>query len=296
MTSIADIIQKNRPHLSANSIKTYSSILINLWKRKHTGEVNLSWFEDQDAVLDQLKDVPPKNRKTILASLVVFCKDKKCVKYQEQMKNDRTKTDTETKQQTMTESQKENWVNPDDIQHIFNNLQTQTKPLWKKENLSMNDFQQLQGTVILAVLGGIYIPPRRALDFCAMKIKGEINRDSDNYMHKNTLVFNQFKTSKHYGQQTVPIPPKLAYILREWIKINPTEWLLFDTKKQPLTSVKLNQRFSALFGGKKVGVNMMRHTYLTDMYKNTPALAQLDTIATEMGHSVNEALQYVKKN
>ena len=42
-------------------------------------------------------------------------------------------------------------------------------------------------------MGGIYIPPRRSLDYVCFKIKN-INRDEDNYLDKNEFVFNKYKT------------------------------------------------------------------------------------------------------
>jgi hypothetical protein len=39
---------------------------------------------------------------------------------------------------------------------------------------------------------------------------------------------------------------------------------------------------------------MLRHIYLTDKYKDIPALKELKKTAAEMSHSVSEALEYVK--
>ena len=147
----------------------------------------------------------------------------------------------------------------------------------------------------MCLLGGVYIPPRRSKDYVDFKIKN-IDKTKDNYLEKNKLVFNSYKTAKTYGQQVVDIPVQLKNILTKWIKINPTDYLLFDSNMNKLSSVKLNQRLNKIFGEKKVGVNQLRHTYLTDKYLHT--IAQKDEIKEtmgEMGSSSNMLDTYVKK-
>lgn len=117
-------------------------------------------------------------------------------------------------------------------------------------------------------MSGVFIPPRRSLDYCEFKIKN-INKDVDNYLDKNKLVFNRYKTAKTYGQQTIDIPIQLKNIITKWSKINPTDYLLIDTNGNKLNSVKLNQRFNSIFGGKKIATNQMRHTFLSGKYAET---------------------------
>jgi hypothetical protein len=40
---------------------------------------------------------------------------------------------------------------------------------------------------------------------------------------------------------------------------------------------------------------MLRHIYLTDKYKDVPALAEMEKTAENMGHELSMALKYVKK-
>ena len=80
------------------------------------------------------------------------------------------------------------------------------------------------------------------------------------------------------------------------MKVNPTDYLLFDTNMNPLTSVKLNQRLNKLFEGKKVGVNSLRHTYLSDKYGSTiQTTKDLATDLTNMGSSMSQAQTYIKE-
>jgi len=57
----------------------------------------------------------------------------------------------------------------------------------------------------------------------------------------------------------------------------------------------LNQRLNRIFGGKKVGVNNFRHTYLTDKYAETSKKnKELSEDMSDMGSSQNMAINYIK--
>jgi hypothetical protein len=133
----------------------------------------------------------------------------------------------------------------------------------------------------------------RSKDFVDFKIKN-VDKTKDNYLEKNSIHFNSYKTAKCYGEQVVTIPPILKNILNKWIKINPTEYLLFDSNMNQLSSVKLNQRLNKIFD-KKVSVNQLRHTYLTDKYaKTSEENKALANDMTDMGSSKNMADTYIK--
>jgi hypothetical protein len=40
---------------------------------------------------------------------------------------------------------------------------------------------------------------------------------------------------------------------------------------------------------------MLRHIYLTNKYKDIPALSKMEEVAADMGHSVSTAMEYIKK-
>ena len=202
----------------------------------------------------------------------------------------------EIQKQELTPEQEASWVSQSDIKNVVDDLATHAKMLYTKcstGKLKPTDLQDIQKYVLMAVSSGLYIPPRRLLDYCCFKIKN-INKAEDNYLDKNTFVFNKFKTAKTYGPQTIEIPKELKAIIVKWIKINPTDYLFFDTNMNCLNSVKLNQRYNAIFGG-KVSVNNFRHSYLTAKFGHT--IAQKKDIAetmNEMGTSENMLTTYCK--
>jgi integrase len=120
--------------------------------------------------------------------------------------------------------------------------------------------------------------------------------DKDNYIRNKGFCFNSYKTYKTYGQQNIEVPKSLMTIIRKWIKINPTDYLLFDNNYNKLTNVKLNQRLNKLFDG-KISVNQLRHTFLTDKYQDMIETKQeLEKDFKDMGSSILQEKVYIKKN
>jgi hypothetical protein len=212
------------------------------------------------------------------------------------MMNDIKKYNTDISKQTMTDYQKENSTNKDDITALWNEYKKNAEVLYKKTALTPSDYQEIQTYIILSLLGGLFIPPRRALDYCSFRIKHILEPEKYNYIDGNNMVFNVYKTAKTYGQQSIPMPKPLKAILTKWIKRNPTDYLLFDTQFKPLTAVKLNQRLNKIFDGKHISINALRHAYMTDKYGDTIKTKQdMYDDFKGMGSSVNMECVYIQK-
>jgi integrase len=122
-----------------------------------------------------------------------------------------------------------------------------------------------------------------------------VDKEKDNYIDKNDFVFNAYKTSKNGSiQQRVPIPKTLKALLNKAIKVNKYDYLLVSTTGEKLSSIIITQRLNKLFGS-KTSTSMLRHIYLSNVYKDVPALKEMKELADNMGHDVSTALQYVKK-
>jgi hypothetical protein len=292
---IKDYIKKKRSTLSDSSLTTYASVLKSLYK-KIFGEGKIDWdkFDDTKEVLNFLKDVPPNKRKTILSALVIVTGK---ADYRDKMLSDVRDYNKEIQKQEKTPTQEENWVDDKQVKEVFEALKTDAIALMKKKTaLKPSDLQDIQNFILLALLGGVFIPPRRSKDFCDFKIKN-IDDKKDNYLKKGKMIFNSYKTFKTYGTQEVELPKPLFSILNAWIKLNPTDWLLFDTNMNHLTPVKLNQRLNKIFDGKKVAINALRHSYLTGKYADTIAKnKEISETMTEMGSSKGMLTTYVKED
>jgi integrase len=294
MTSIIkDEIIKLKPNISPSSVNTYNSILKNLYKRVFGDkEIDLKNFEKTAPIINYLRDLEPGKRKTILASLVVITDNKR---YRDLMMTDIEQYKSNESQQLKNDKQNESWVDTSDIDTLLTDLEHNATTLYKKKTLTPSDLQDIQNYIILCVLSGRYIPPRRSKDYVDFKIKG-IDQDKDNYISKKNMIFNSYKTAKTYQRQEIPIPPELIKILNKWIKINPTEYLFFDSGGKKLSNVKLTQRLNKIFG-KKASVNQLRHTYLSNKYQDTIKLnKEMADDMKAMGSSRAQEQIYIKKD
>jgi integrase len=288
------LIQEKRPSISKTSLKTYESILRNLYYKVYPDDedITIKKFDNSDKIISFLKQLPSNKRKTVLASLVVITDNKD---YRELMLDDIKEYNKEQAKQTKTKEQEENWIEQEDLNKVFEELAKNAKLLYQKDKLTPSDYQEIQSFIILCLLSGRFIPPRRSKDYVNFKIKN-IDKSIDNYIDKNDLVFNSYKTVKTYGQQRIELPKALKTILNKWIKINPTDYLLFDTSFNPLSNVKLTQRLNKLFG-KKVSVNGLRKSYLSENFQPLIKLNKdlADTMG-QMGSSKAQETIYIKQN
>ena len=295
MFDLSDYIKSKRDTLSPSSLKTYTSILYSLYRTVFDDkEIDPKNYDDTEKILSFLKDLPANKRKTILSALVVITNDKK---YRDVMLGDIQTYTHNVEKQEKTPEQEKSWVDFSDIKTVWEELKSNADLLYKKKDLKSGDLQQIQNFIIISLLGGIFIPPRRSLDYVCFKVK-DVKQDEDNYLDKSTLVFNKYKTAKCYGQQKVAVPIQLKNILNKWIKSSGNEYLLFDTNGSPLTSVKLNQRMVKIFDGKKAGVNIMRHSYLSEKFQDSIKLnKEMDDVSKQMGTSKDMVVHnYIKKD
>lgn len=291
---IKEFIKQKRPTLSASSVTTYASILRSLYKKVFGNkEFDPDDFEKTTEVLKYLADLPPNRRKSILSGLVVITNN---TKYRDQMLEDIKEYNKEISLQKKSEAQEESWVTEEDIKAVYADLKRNADALYKKTNKTVADLQQIQNYIILSLLGGVIegYPVRRSKDYCDFRIRN-IDKTKHNYLEGNTAHFNSYKTAKFYNEQQIAVPTKLKNILKKWIALNPTDYLLFDANLNPLTSVKLNQRIQRIFDGKKVGVNGLRHSILTEKFGDTIAKQkEIAKVMSDMGSSPAQLTTYVK--
>lgn len=294
MEQIKDTITKNRPHIAPSSVKTYCSIVSNLYKyMKKTQDLDgcVEYLtKHPKEVLEYLKDKDGSKRKTMLASLVVLTEKHPAVElYRKQMLDDAHKHNDKEKDQEKTESQKENWITQEELKKIYGDLDKESRPLLSKNSLKPNEFQRLQNFVILSLY--VLQPPRRLMDYTELKLKNAT--DEDNYISKTKFIFNKYKTAKQHGKEEIPINPKLKFILDKWKKLNPHDYLLVGMTDKKFSSSQLQQRLNSILG-KKASVNILRHSFLSDKYKDIN-IRDMEETAEAMGHSKEQAMLYVKK-
>lgn len=290
-------ITKHRPNLSDSSLKTYRSILTNLYKKiKPDEKYDKHYFMTHPRqTIEFLKDIKPSLRKTTLSALTVYTLDDDRVSnlYKVQMMADGKFSKEETMNQEKTEKQTDNWITQDEVIKIYNSLEKVIKPIFNDSStLSTRDLEKIQDYIIASVY--VLIPPRRLMDYSEFKLKDFIENE-DNYMKNGIFYFNKFKTAK-FKKDSFKVPTKLKNLIQKWGKITNSPFLLFQSrnKDKQISPSFLNSTLHRIFG-KKISVNNLRHSYLTEYYKDTPALKDMNELADQMGHTVNTALEYVKK-
>lgn len=296
MKELAELILKNRPHLSEGSVKTYVNCLKNLFRTvwgDHTEFNHKLFFADAKKVMDHLASVKFNVRKTVLSAIICISKDEKesvVEAYRKQMIEDSQKYNTMEKENKMTETQKENWIPWAEIIEKRDTLKQKVYWVMSSEKHDRENLLELQKYILLCCY--TMIPPRRAKDFAEMKYS-DYDEKKDNYYHKGTLHFNDYKTARFYGHQSFRVPKTLEILLNKWIKKLPDDqcYLFADYAGKKLTSSSIGKIFNSIFK-KNVSVNMLRHSYITDNLG--PEVRALEAKAKEMGQSTAQQKLYIK--
>jgi hypothetical protein len=200
------------------------------------------------------------------------------------------------KQQKASPDEKQNWITINEIQQKYNEYLQAVLPMLKNK-ASINE-RTIVEFFILALMSGIAgIPPRRSLDYADMKIRN-YNKDIDNYYENGKMVFNQYKTFKQYGRVVIDVKimaPDLNILIKKWMKINKTDYLLYSSNGNKLSNTQLYQYNNKIWG-KNVSTNIYRHVYLTEFYKQPRTYMEMEKMASYLGHSINQSMLYVKND
>ena len=201
------------------------------------------------------------------------------------------KVNDDYKNQKMNEKQKDNWISVNEIKEKYNVLSVDANlMLNKKKILNENIMMEF---LLMSFLGGVVIPPRRSLDYSEMKIRN-YDVKTDNYYKGNKLYFNKYKTVKTYGLQILELPKELNNVLKRWIKINTNDYMIYSSNNKKLSCPQITRILNKVFG-KNISTSMLRHIYLTNVYKDVPQINKMENLANEMGHSVSTAMEYIKR-
>jgi hypothetical protein len=247
-----------------------------------------------------LKDTPSARRKSILAALVVLTNNDK---YRPLMKSDSELYEREINENKKSDKQIKNWVTQQEIKNKLGQMKKVSEIYWKLPNITMEHIQFIQNYVLLCLMSGQFVLPRRSMDWAEMKIRNYDRREvggTDNFFNGRHFIFNKFKTVKTFDSQKIDCPSALQKILKKWIPLiaRNCDYLLFDYNGAKLSPIKIAQRLNKIFG-KNVSVNILRHSFISEQYKEKTlselSVNEIQNNATKMGHSMNTHLQYIKK-
>lgn len=301
--SIINKYKENKPNLSDASIKTYISMLITMYRKiinDNSGKIpHFTWFVDNiHTILEHLKDYHPSKRKTLLSAIITMgiLDDEYTKELKKIMNEDMLVVKTFYQSQEKTSTQAENWITQDEIKKIYLGLENDAKYYFQKAKkfpLSPQEKNQLQKYIILSLF--VLLIPRRVQDYIFFKIRN-VDKTKDNYKEGLWFYFNKYKTAKTYGTQRIQIGNKLNNIYNRWLSINDTDYLLYDfAKNEPLSASRFVYIMNNIFGNKKISVNILRHSYLTEKLSGIPEIKALKELQYQMGHNLENQLEYIKK-
>jgi len=309
---VIELFQKLKDkNLSDKSTNLYVKYLINLNNKESFN--NLMFLKNTDDILKKLEKYSDNTKKTILSaitSILSLYNDKPVYKklhkfYFELMMNkatDMKNIDSNVK----TEKENKNWIEWEEIITIRERLKNDVSEFVNNKIISVAQYNKLLSLLVLSLY--TLTPPRRNVDYIDMYFINH-NKDSldsnKNYLdYKNKkFIFNNYKTNKKYGLQSLEIPNDLLEIIDLYLKhhpLNPDKKLLFKKNIEfrflvfsdgsPFNLNSTTRVLNKLFDGKRVGSSMLRHIYLSSKYN----IDEMKKDADAMGHSVEEQRNYMK--
>ena len=290
---LTESLKIKRPNLTANSLKSYTSMLWNLNKSLFDKEkLFLEDYNDTEKVLEYLQTKPISTYRTILSSLVVLTGND--VYRQMLLKKNKEYSDEKDKNE-MNDKQKDANMTQEEITMKYVETAEEARKLYrKKDQITREDKQIIQNQIIMALMSGIFMPPRRLIDFTEMKIKN-IDKEKDNWIDfkKKEIHYNVFKNSARVGEQVEPLPDALAKVLKKWIKINTSDYMLFNVEGKKLSNVTLFDRVKKITGTNN---NAFRHSFISEKYQPLIEMkGNIKTDLTAMGSSPDVLNHYLQK-
>lgn len=317
-----DIIKEaidNKRNIKPNSLKAY---LISLQKThdfiEGEGELeDLNFLKNEEEVVEKLQVLKLSTQKNYLSAIIVALDamneegdyDDELEYYRGYLAELQKQHLEEQEKQQKTKSQDENWASMKQLRKVMNGYKADImeRELLTKPELNRKQFDLVQKWVVANLFLDDENPPTR-LDYAPMKVikEEDFNKLSDdekdeaNYLvlksrNKKYFHFGEYKTAKKYGANVIQVGKKLNSVLNIWLRINPTDSLLLNSQGKPQTANGLGKYITKVFEptGKKIGVNMLRHIFITEKF--APQLDEKQEVAKKMGHSVGTQELYAKK-
>lgn len=307
--NMTEAIKKSRPNLKENSVKQYEAHLRKLRNIYGKGEGDYDFLSDPDDVLDKLKDKHYTSQRNTLNAIIILLlalnHDKKyddlIEEYQKRRDKLNDQYDKDQESGKISDKQKENFVELSEIENMVNKMmdEIKSKGLKKKENLNGKEKELMMVWLIYNFL--MRIPTRndmagqRIITKSAYNKLSEEDKKAGNFIVKEKGkmfgVYNEYKTSKKYGEKKIEIPKDLEKMINLYVKKTGKSMgdVLFTTSTgNPLNRNQISQlllKTSKKYLGKNISTTMMRKIvashHLGDLKKKQEELAD------KMMHSVD---------
>ena len=304
MSTVSEVIRKNKPNISPSTLRSYSSMVNSLQKKLAIDKPLIADVieEHEQKIKDNLKNKLPKYRKTVLSALVSVLLGKpesKTLKtFREQLLSDSQIYENEVKEQKLSNSQEDGYINWDTIIEVKNRLDDLARPLIKqKEPLDKKEKKIVQQWALLNLYTNQ--EPRRALEIATLKRKAGTDKKKDNYLDsKGNAVYNTFKTQKYLGSQSIPLHKDTLFAIKQWLKVrgSDSEYIFLDSDGKPLNSTKLGNLIKDTFDPVNVTINILRHSWVKHTLGDIN-IEKIQNIANNLGQvRPMQTIEYIKKD
>lgn len=267
--------------LTESTLKTYASILFSIIKKSGLPQ-EMDSFKKTEEILKYVGENPiAQSRKTALSGLFVLTGNPQ---YGEQMSKDIKIVNDDYKKKIMSPERKEKMKTPEQLKVMNDAFIAKYKK--EKSREFLND------VVISVLMSGVYIPPRR-LEYASVKTR-DYDKDKDNFIVKNKIYLNQYKTAGKYGLQTVMIPKEILPYITKAMRENQSGYLLEAKGGNPYSSSSLSKKLTNMFG---IGVDLLRSSYINHVVYEDGLYKKMQEQATAMGNSIESQQNfYIKGN
>ena len=321
MNQLKDKVIDGR-NIKESTWKSYLTNIKQLVEHLDDGKyTNNEFLHNRSKVKEHLGNLKPAKQRMVISTILVLLSP--CGKNQPEPQDKSiynfytsllaTKMDAyfdEQKEQIANPKQLSNWRSWKDIlavQNSFMNLIRREK-YNSKDTVTKDESKKLQEYLVISLY--TLIPPRR-LDYSSMSIvdaktysnMDEKDKNACNYLVVQSRVKKYFSfgedSQKNKTFYYTQVPPKLNQILNLYLKHHKECFLLVNARAGPLSADGLSKMLIRILekDNKRISVNMLRHIYLSEKFKDAPSIKQRQLLALEMGHSSTIAEHvYTKKN
>lgn len=308
---LAKIIQEKRPTLKPNGVKHYV-IIINKIHGTDTYK-DLELLLDRDKVMSYINNAKHiKSRTTYKNYIQSVCVALHAVDeekyadeitfYRKMMVQKALEYDEIINKHEKSKKQNDNWATIKDLTDISDKLKKKItrKKINSKEVRDAYEIQ-LQQDYLISLLYTL-LPPRR-LEYatCLITTTDKGLDETKNYIYlknksKHIFIFNDYKTAKHYGRSDVVCPSRIRTAIQHLIRDRFDGPLFYNEGSVGMNTNNLSKAIKRIFthDGKSPTLNIIRHIVASenvDVDKDN----ELNKLATDMGHSRKEQLQYAKQ-
>jgi hypothetical protein len=202
--------------------------------------------------------------------------------------------------------EKQNWISFKEYDEIIKNLNDEVEEIFKNRlTRSYVNKKKIQNLIIYK----FYRTHHLRNDIAKLKIISskeykkieDDNDDKTNYLiidNKNSFVIlNEYKTHKFTDRKKIIVSKDLAKLIRKYLKINTSGWLLVNRKNEPFTRTTFSTYFirtSKKIFGKGFGSSLLRHIAISEKSKDGMSLQDRRKLSREMLHGIDMQHVYNK--